>query len=258
MATPVNVLQPVDTEIDPFASASEPEVISVNYDLFGLVEIQASAVHLQTGVGKVPYDPTNTSHKRMTAVNVYIQPLAEIEVKYPKQWECDWIAEFQTWAKVTLPSIKEAYSNFTGHEMGSVREINGKWARVARVDSLDKPFEKKDPITKQPTGEKAVKKTYKFIELYDSEEACRAAYLANGGKAAEAPAAPVADPANEEKTAATAFLKVIVQNACKGKKMTDDWKAAVKTALGGYPMVAKHFTEESPEVAELALPLLAA
>ncbi len=254
MATPaINVLEPIATdpnEIDPFASASDPVVITPNFDLWGMVEISAYACHLQKGKGggKVPFDATNPDHKRMTAINVFIQPLAEIDVKYPKQWEMDWIAEFQTWAKITLPSIKAA-----GFE--NVREINGKWARVARVDSLDKPYDKKD-AQGNPTGEKGVKKTFKFVEFFDTEDACRAAYLAAGGHAATQPAAT--DPTDADKIAALAFLKVIVPNACKGKKITDDWKGAVTTALAQYPMVSKHFTAESPEVAELALPVLAA
>lgn len=251
MATPVNVLEPIATdpnEIDPFASASDPVVITPNFDLWGVVEISAYACHLQKGVGKVPFDATNPDHKRLTAINVFIQPLAEIDVKYPKQWEMDWIAEFPTWAKITLPSIRDA-------GFMNVREINGKWARVARVDSLDKPYDKKD-AQGNPTGEKGVKKTFKFVEFFDTEDACRAAYLAAGGHAVTQPVAT--DPTDADKIAALAFLKVIVSNACKGKKITDDWKAAVNTALTQYPTVSKHFDAESPEVAELALPVLAA
>ncbi len=167
MATPVNVLEPIEAEFDPFAAASDPAVITPNYDLYGMVEISAYACHLQKGVGKVPFDPTNPDHKRMTAIQVFIQPLPEIEVKYPKTLEMDWIGEFPTWAKITLPSIKAA-----GFE--NVREINGKYARVTRVDSLDKPYDKKDKDG-NPTGEKGVKKTFKFVEFYDTEDACRAA-----------------------------------------------------------------------------------
>jgi len=252
--TTVNMPLPVEaTEFDPFAAASNPDVATPNYDLFGLVELTAFGCALIKGQGKTPWEALTpeqqAANKRVTAIQMYVQPLAEIDVKYPKQWECDWIAEYQTWASITLPSIKAM-----GFE--NVREINGKWARIARVDSKDKPYDKKDAAGNL-TGEKAVKKTFQFVEIYDTEEACRAAYLANGGKSAEA-AAPVADPADAEKTAALAFLKVIVENACNGKTITDDWKAAVNTALAQYPLVNKHFTAESPEVAKLALPVLGA
>jgi hypothetical protein len=247
MATPDTAINvPVEVEFDPFASASDPSVETRTYDLFGVVEISAWACHLQKGVGKVPFDAANPDHKRMTAIDVFIQPLPEMDVKYPKTLEDHWIAEFPTWAKITLTSIKAA-----GFE--NVREINGKWARVTRVDSLDKPFDKKD-AQGNPTGEKTTKKTMKFVEFYDTEEACRAAYLANGGKSAEANA-PVADPADAEKTAAVAFLKVIVANACKGKTLTDDWKGAINTALTQYPTVAKFFNADSTEVTELVMGL---
>ena len=251
MATPVNVLEPIATEFDPFDAASDPAVITPNYDLYGMVEISAYACHLQKGVGKVPFDPTNPDHKRMTAIQVFIQPLPEIEVKYPKTLEMDWIGEFPTWAKITLPSIKAA-----GFE--NVREINGKYARVTRVDSLDKPYDKKDKDG-NPTGEKGVKKTFKFVEFYDTEDACRAAYIAAGGKPAGTNnPTPVLTTDEADKQAALAFLKVIVPTACNGKKITDDWRAAVTTALAQYPMVSKHFTADSPEVAALALPVLGA
>lgn len=263
MNTPVNVLQPIDTgtdEFDPFAAATEAQART--FDLFGLVEISAWACHLEKGAGKIPFDATNPNHKRMTAIDVFVQPLPEIDVRYPKTLECHWLAEYNTWVKITLPSIKEAFQHATGMEMGSVRQINGMYARVARVDSFDKKYEKKDTAG-NGTGEMVTPKTFKFVEFYVDENACRAAYIAAGGQPMQgASPAPVADntPVDTDKTAAIAFLPVIVKNALNGKglKITDDWKAAVNTALGQFPMVAKHFTAESPEVATHALPLLGA
>ena len=247
MNTPVNTLQPIEaTEFDPFAAASNPDVATPNYDLFGLIELNAYGCALIKGQGKTPWEALTpeqqAANKRVTAIQMYVQPLPEIDVKYPKQWECDWIAEYQTWASVTLPSIKaQGFEN--------VRDINGKWARIARVDSKDKPYDKKD-ANGNLTGEKAIKKTFKIIEIYDTEDACREAYIANGGKSAEA-AAPVAYPADAEKTAALAFLKVIVTNATKGKTMSDNWKGAINTALTRYPTVAKFFNADSPEVMDM-------
>lgn len=260
----VNTLEPIETgtdEFDAFDAATNAQVRS--FDLFGIVEISAWACHLEKGSGKIPFDPQNPNHKRMTAIDVFIQPLPEIDVKYPKTLECHWLAEYNTWAKITLPSIKEAFQNATGQELGSVRQINGMYARVARVDSLDKPYPKKDSSTNQPTGEMVTPKTFKFVEFYADEAACRAAYVAAGGQPMQggSPAQSVdTAPVDNEKQSAMAFLPVIVKNALEGKglKVTDDWKAAVNTALGQFPLVAKHFTAESPEVAQHALPLLGA
>lgn len=245
-------------EFDPFEAATEAKVRT--FDLFGMVEISAWACHLEKGAGKIPFDPANPNHKRMTAIDVFIQPLPEIDVKYPKTLECNWLAEYNTWAKITLPSIKDAFQRHTGHEIGSVKEINGMYARVARVDSFDKKYEKKDN-NGNLTGEMVTPKTFKFVELYADENQCRAAYTAAGGQPMQgsSPAATSA-PVDADKNAAIAFLPVIVKNALSGKnlKISDDWKTAVNTALGQFPMVAKHFDAESPEVANFALPMLQA
>lgn len=251
MNTPVNTLQPIETDFDPFAAASNPDVATPNYDLFGLIELNAYGCALIKGQGKTPWEALTpeqqTANKRVTAIQMYVQPLPEIDVRYPKQWECDWIAEYATWASVTLPSIKaQGFEN--------VREINGKWARIARVDSKDKPYDKKD-ANGNLTGEKAVKKTFQIVAIYDTEDACREAYIANGGKPTDDIAKVVIDAGDAEKNAASAFLKVIVANACKGKTITDDWKGAINTSLTQYPTVAKHFTADSPEVTELVMGL---
>lgn len=262
MSQSVNTLQPIEaeaeTEFDPFAAATEAQART--FDLFGLVEISAWACHLEKGQGKIPFDPQNPNHKRMTAIDVFIQPLPEIDVKYPKSLECNWLAEYNTWVKITLPSIKDAFQRSTGQELGSVRQINGMYARVARVDSLDKKYGKKDDAGNL-TGEMVTPKTFKFIEFYADEDACRAAYVAAGGQPMQGSSSAVA-PSQEQsdKNAAMAFLPVIVKNALNGKglKISDDWKAAVNTALAQFPMVAKHFTADAPEVENYALPLLKA
>ena len=260
MNNAVNTLEPIATDdnFDPFAAATEAQART--FDLFGLVEISAWACHLEKGQGKIPFDPQNPNHKRMTAIDVFIQPLPEIDVKYPKTLECHWLAEYNTWAKITLPSIKDAYQRATGQELGSVRQINGMYARVARVDSFDKKYEKKD-TNGNPTGEMVTPKTFKFVELYADENQCRAAYTAAGGQPMQGSSPAVTSaPVDADKNAAIAFLPVIVKNALSGKnlKISDDWKTAVNTALGQFPMVAKHFTAESPEVANFALPMLQA
>ena len=69
------------TDYDPLDAATNAKAPS--YDLFGKVEVNAWACHLEKGTGKVTFDPNNPNHKRLTAVDVCIQPLPEINVKYP-------------------------------------------------------------------------------------------------------------------------------------------------------------------------------
>jgi len=239
--TAVNVPTPIETEFDPFASASDPTVQT--YDLFGMVEISAWACALVKGTGKVPFDAQNPAHKRFTAIDVFVQPLPEIDVKYPKTCEEHWVAEFPEWAKITLPSIKA-----TGFD--NVREINGKYARVARVPS-GKKYEKKDKATGQPTGEMADETTFKFVEFFADEAACRAAYIAAGGQATNSTPAPVMDPNEAEKATNYAFLKVIVTNAARGKSTVAEAQEAIKLVLPQYPTVAKYYTEDSQETLDL-------
>lgn len=259
--TTVNQPLPIEadaTEFDAFDAATNAQVRT--FDLFGMVEINAWNCSFEKGTkGPIPFDPENPNHKRFTAIDVFIQPLPEIDVRYPKSLECHWTAESYTWTKITKPSIFEAFERFSGHEIGSVKEINGLYARVARVDSLDKKYEKKDS-NGNLTGEMVTPKTFKFIEFYANEDACRAAYVAAGGQAMGASSAVAPSQEQSDKNAAMAFLPVIVKNALNGKglKISDDWKAAVNTALAQYPMVVKHFNAESPEVATYALPLLGA
>jgi hypothetical protein len=239
--TAVNVPTPIETEFDPFASASDP--VLKTFDLFGVVEINAWGCALVTGVGKVPFDPQNPAHKRFTAIDIFIQPLPEMDIKYPKTCEDHVLAESKEWANITLASIKAAGIN-------NVRECNGKYARVARIPN-GKKYPAKDRATGQPTGEMKDETTFKFIEFYADEAACRAAYIAAGGQATNSTPAPVADPNETEKATNYAFLKVIVTNAARGKNTTAEAQAAIKLVLPQYPTVSKYYTEESPETLEL-------
>lgn len=230
----------VPTEIDPFETASNPP--QQTYDLFGKVEISAWACGLVKGQGKVPYDPT--AHKqRFTAIDVFIQPLPEIDVKYPKSLEDHWIAEFAEWAKITLPSIKAL-------GIDNVREINDKWARVARVPN-GKQYPAKD-TSGNPTGEMKNETTFKFVAFFASEDECRAAYLAAGGQTNGNghKSEPVAT-GNTEKDTAYQFLKVIVGNVTRGHTDFKQAKEAVAKALAQYPMVSKFYTADSNETVQL-------
>lgn len=227
---------PVANEtFDPFDSASNPTVQS--FQLFGMVEINAWACALVTGQGKVPYDASNPDHKRYTAIDIFIQPLPEIEVKNPKSCERHWIAEFPEWSKITLKSIKEA-----GIE--NVREINGKWAQVEPVANGKK-------YTDKNTGEERSETTFKFIKFFADENECRAAYFAAGGKPlANQESKPVSNNDSGKQTN-YAFLKVIVGNAVRGKTSFDEAQAAVEIAIKAYPSVAEHYNHQSPETVEL-------
>jgi hypothetical protein len=228
---------PIDT-FDPFASANAP--VLPTYDLWGVVEISAFACQLRVGVGKEPWDP-NSGLKRFTAIDVFIQSLPEIDVKYPKTLECHWLAESKEWANITLPSIKAA-------GFDNVREINGKYARVQRVPS-GKTYDKKDS-SGNPTGEKRDEMTFKFLEFFNSEDECRAAYVAAGGVATPKVNNPTT-PTDGQRAISLKFLETIITNVLANNPA--DKRAAVDTAIKtcGYPPITTVFTIDSPEVAAL-------
>lgn len=229
---------------DPFDAATNPP--ERTFDLFGKVEISAWACALDHG--KVAYDPTNPNHKRLTEVDIFIQALPEITVKYPKQWEGHYIAEFPTWASVVLPSIKSAgYAN--------VREINNLYARVALVPSKDKPFPRKDAAG-NPTTEMITPKCMKFVQFFATEDECRAAAIAahafDPDKANVPQPVPATDPTDAQKNTALQFLKVIVQNGSTGKKLEDARRAVSDLLTTQYhDTVGKYFTVDSPETVAL-------
>jgi hypothetical protein len=211
------MLQDTQVQFDPFESASNPP--EQTYDL---------SIH----------------DKRFTMIDMYLQPLIEINVRNTRSLEYHEIAEFGSWPKYTLPSIKAL-------GVDNVREINGRWARITRV-GINKFYDKKDPQGNL-TGEKGEETTWKFVQFFNSEDECRAAYFANGGKPLEGNGRNAPQPVSDdnEKVTAAAFLKVIVTNAARGKGSYADAKAAVEQALAQYPTVNKFYTADSIETGAL-------
>lgn len=254
-------------DFDPFASANDTTMEQpAQFNLWGKLDMNIWACVLITGTGKVPFDPSQHDPKRAhAAIDVFVEALPEIDVKYPRVWECHWVdGDYKnpTWKQISLPSLHDA--GISDISILPSKLPNGdsnpkyqpKWFQIARVPSFRK-YPAKDRTTGQPTGEMKPELTYKFLECYDTEEACRAAYLAAGGQPAATVNAPVADPSEAEKQTAAAFLKVIVQNAVAGRKL-DEAKPAVAQALTQYPTVSKFFTVDSPETLDLIAQFAAA
>jgi hypothetical protein len=237
--------QTQEKEFDPFDQASNPP--ERTFDLFGKVEITAWACGLVKGQGKVPFDPAQ--HKsRLTAIDVFIQPLPEIDIKYPKSLEDHWIAEFTEWAKITLPSIKAL-------GVDNVREINGKFARVTKVPN-GKQYAAKD-VSGNPTGEMKNELTMKFVQFFADEESCRAAYLAAGGAPSNGnghnvPAAVAPSSDEQGRKTALQFLEIIVKNTALKSDNWEEVKALIAVAVAQYPdVIEKYYTADSPETHDL-------
>lgn len=216
---------------DPFQSATEATVPSATY--YAQIQCDAWFCVLVKGQGKVVFDPQqHPIEQRRTAINLSLAPITEQQVQFPLVREM--IAESVEWAKIVWPSARAL-------GVTSARELHGKWAKVEIVGTGRKYTNKQ--------GEEKEGTTFKFVALYPDENAARAAYQA-GGQASEAtptqPAAPAAgsNGNSKERETALAFLKVLVPQ----------WGLdldKVAAGIANNPVIARHFTAQSPEVIQL-------
>ncbi len=237
--TPINTAH--DEEMAAWKAVDNAEEPAVSYTYFGKVVFDIWFCVLQAGVGKVVFDQQqHGQEQRRTAIDISLEPLAEGRSQFTITRNL--IAESREWAGVTLPSIKD---------LGlSARELNGKWVKCTMVPSGRK-FTGKDGVQKDST-------TFKFLEAYDSEEACYVASLmffedmdngridpaGNGKTAPQAPApqrVPKVPDTSAERVTAQMFLEPL-WNASGG----DLNKFA--GLIADNPLISKYFSINSPEV----------
>ena len=164
MATNGQTTQTPNTTDDPFESASNATLAPRTY--YGEIQIDTYYCRLVKGEGKVVFDPqAHNRDERRTAIKISLLPLAEQNVQFAL--ERDLIAESREWAGIILPSLKAL-------GIGNVREANGKWAAMQQVPSGRK--------YRNANGEEKEATTFKFTALFADEAACRAAYMASGGR----------------------------------------------------------------------------
>jgi hypothetical protein len=224
------------TTQDPFESATDATLPSAVY--YAQVQCDAWFCALVKGQGKVVFDPNvHPIDQRRTAINLSLAPIAEQTVQFPLVREM--IAESVEWAKIIWPSARAL-------GITSARELHGKWAKVEIVPTGRKYTNR--------SGEEKEATTFKFAALYPDEAAARAAYLAGGQATEPTPASTPSTPAPtngapattnpKERETALAFLKVLVPQW----GMDFDKVAA---GIASNPVIARHFTVQSPEVVEL-------
>jgi hypothetical protein len=230
-------------QFDPWASASDPQAPKFENNYWGKVSIDAWTCALVKGAGKVPFDP-NVHNRRATALDLTLTPLAEMNVTNASvlQYilERHIIAESAEWREYTWASAKA---------MGLIgaKDLSGVWAKITLVDTKE---------TYEKNGETKTKQAWSFVTIFPDEASCRADYLSTN----PTPAAPAQDPTqaptnpnDPQRTAAYAFLKVIVPSTMKqmvGHPL-DEAMEAVKAAIEKFPGVSKYFTIESEEVVKL-------
>lgn len=228
-------------EPDPFDSADSATIEPRTY--YGQVDVDAWFCALVKGQGKVPYD-AQVHERRSTAVKLTVAPIADMKLSFALEREM--IAESREWAAIVLPSIKAL-------GLASIRDLDGKWVAMQQVPSGRKYRNK--------SGEEKEATTFKFLAVYDSEAACIAAFRAARNGTPPADALPEDEipfmgdgngnghngqpaPDSPERQTALAFLKVLVQQHGGNRD-------ALATAIASMPMIAKHFTIDSPETQAL-------
>lgn len=218
---------------DPFEAADNPQIKPAEY--FGKLEVDAWFCALVKGQGKVPFDPAlHPADQRRTAVDLHVITLPAHGLNYPMTRGV--IAESPEWTKTVWPSLRDA-------GVQSLRDLKDtpRWCCVTTV-STGRTYQS-NGVTKEAT-------TFRFIALYASEAECQAAYNAQRGGdwLDDTPAAPTA-PANgngdRERETALAFAKILTKQS----------RSVVELGqrLLEYPLVAKHFTVDSPEIEALIM-----
>lgn len=202
------------------------------FEIFGQVRVDAHYLFFPGNKQMpVPFDPTiHPEDKRTTEVELRMIPIAEQNIT----WD-----EFQRmltfspdWTKIVLPSIKEI-------GMTNLRELNNQWVRVAKVPGNRKRLNK---LTREETGE--FWPTYRFIEVFADEAACKAAYLGDMPESTESDQSPT----DNERAVALAFIEVFVTAAAKHITDRKVIEAQVADDISKQSAVSGLFTVQSPEV----------
>lgn len=225
---------------DPYKSANEAEYSPRPRTYFGQIETDVWFCFLQKGQGKVLFDVNqHPQEQRRTAITISILPLPGSPITEPVKREM--IAESEEWAKHVKPSLRTLNLDLRG--------VNKKWAQVQLVPTGRK-WTDKDGVEHAAT-------TFAFKAIYQTEDACiDAANQFFYPDRSEAPSNTAPTPgnggtppstSNPERDTAAKFLPALVK-AANG----DITKLAELIAKA--PVVAKHFTIESPEVAALIAP----
>lgn len=230
------------TFVDPWDSAEQAKEPSYSNIVWGQCEAKSWWCVLEKGVGKVEFDPQmHSPDQRRTAIDIIIRPLAEMGLTF--DLTRNMIAESREWAGIVLPSIRE---------LGiSAKKLDGAWVKVQTVPVTDKAgnvitYTDINGIVKEKT-------TLKFLAIFEGEEDCRSDYLANKNGNISTSSIPAQQNGNgdKERETALAFLKVFVENACRGQTDLNVIRETLALNIARQPLISKYFTIDSPETVQL-------
>jgi len=225
---------------------------------FGRIEVSASYVKLEKGIGKTPWSETDGQDARRTEVHLVLNPIEASGLTFLVERKL--IAESNEWSKTVWSSCREL-------GLKSVRDLHGRYVKVEMVKT-GRTYTKRDGTT----GEES---TLHFAAIFDDLAACEAAYWAERGGKPQAGAEAIemgpqdgaprngatppvtvartvasngsngATPASEaERAVAKQFLDVLVKQAHGDLSV-------LAGLIASMPLVNKYFAVTSPEVVEL-------
>ncbi len=211
---------------------------------FGQVFTDAFFCVLEKGVGKVVFDKSqHDEDRKLTCINIDGQVTRANGDTYAIHREV--IAEFRDWAGIVLPSLKVAGVH--------PRDLNEKWAKWEMVETGR-------TWTDRSTGETKKGTTFKFLEFFDSQEACRAAEQAHYGRGpAEEEGLDESHPMPEENSGDDGARGGgrDAQREVAAKFLPALWKTAggdvtkFSELIAGNPLTSKYFDLNSAEVAAI-------
>lgn len=232
--------------VDPWDSAEQAKEPQYSNVIWGQCEARSWFCVLEKGIGKVEFDPQmHSPDQRRTAIDIIVRPLPDMNLAF--DLTRNMIAESREWASIVLPSIRD---------LGiSPKQLNGSWVKVQTVPLTDKSgntitYTDANGIVKEKT-------TIKFMAIFKNEDECRADYLANSGKAQDTQYKMKENGnggngnSNKERETALKFLKVYVENACRGQSDLNAIRRTLELNIIQQPLISKYFTVDSPEVIKM-------
>lgn len=234
------------TFVDPWDSAEHAQEPQFSNIIWGQCEARSWFCMLEKGVGRVEFDPQmHSPDQRRTAIDIIVHPLADMGLSF--DLTRNMLAESREWAGIVLPSVRD---------LGiSPKQLNGSWVKVQTVPLTDKAG---NPVTyTDANGAVKEKTTVKFLAIFKDENECRTDYLANSGKSTRQDTQYAAASngnggnGNKERETAFRFLKVYVENACRGQSDLNVIRKTLELNIAQQPLISKHFTVDSPEVVEM-------
>ena len=226
---------------DPWEFAEQAKEPHYSNIIWGKCEAKSWWCILEKGTGRVEFDPQiHSQDQKRAAIDIIIRPLSEMNMTFDVIRRM--IAESREWASFTLPSIRDLEI--------SPKQLNGLWVKVQTVPLTDKAgnaitYTNEDGVIKEKTA-------LKFLAIFKDEEECRADYIANGGQAQPKTAQSTSNTnGNKERETALAFLKVYVENACRGQHDLNVIRETLALNIAQQPLISKYFTVDSQETVKL-------